>query len=81
MNKVILGITIVNSTLFTDTTPVFHKRSSRIFYKFENTAFSPETPISSCSNTGSIRDDPYWTSRKNSLELLKLSSVNKVSLV
>ena len=22
-----------------------------------------------CSNTGSIRDDPYWTSRKNSLEL------------
>jgi hypothetical protein len=24
--------------------------------------------VSSCSNTGSIRDDPYWTSRKNSLE-------------
>jgi hypothetical protein len=22
-----------------------------------------------CSNTGSIRDDPYWTSRRNSLEL------------
>jgi hypothetical protein len=20
--------------------------------------------VSSCSNTGSIRDDPYWTSRK-----------------
>ena len=36
---------------------------------------------SSCSYTGSIRDDPYWTSRKNSLELIELSSINKVSLV
>ena len=34
-----------------------------------------------CNNTGSIRDDPYWTSRKNSLELIELSSKNKVSLV
>ena len=37
--------------------------------------------VSSCSNTGSIRDDPYWTSRKNSLELIELSSIHKVSLV
>ena len=40
--------------------------------------------VSSCSDTGSIRDDPYWTSRKNSLhslELIELSSINKVSLV
>ena len=37
--------------------------------------------VSSCSNTGSIRDYPYWTSRKNSLELIELSSTNKVSLV
>ena len=37
--------------------------------------------VSSCSNTGSIRDDPYWTSRKNSLELIELSNINKVSLV
>ena len=29
----------------------------------------------------SIRDDPYWTSGKNSLELIELSSINKVSLV
>ena len=29
--------------------------------------------ISSCSNTGSIRDDRYWTSRKNSLKLIELS--------
>ena len=36
---------------------------------------------SSCSNTGSIRDDPYWASKKNSLELIELSSINKVSLV
>jgi hypothetical protein len=35
-----------------------------------------------CCNTGSIlRDDPYWTSRKNSLELIELSGINKVSLV
>ena len=26
--------------------------------------------VSSCSNTGSVKDDPYWTSRKNSLELI-----------
>ena len=37
--------------------------------------------VSSCSNSGSIRDDPYWTSRKNSLEVIELSSINKVSLV
>ena len=34
--------------------------------------------VSSCSNTGSIRDDLYW---KNILELVDLSTVNKVSLV
>ncbi len=32
-------------------------------------------------STGSIRDDPYWTSWKNNLELIELSSINKVSLV
>ena len=37
--------------------------------------------VFSCSNTGLIRDDPYWTSRKTSLELIELSSINKVSLV
>ena len=37
--------------------------------------------VSSCSNTGSIRDDPYWTSRKSSLEMVELSSLNKVSFV
>ena len=37
--------------------------------------------VSSCGNTESIRDDPYWTSKKNSLELIELSSINKVSLV
>jgi hypothetical protein len=36
--------------------------------------------VSSGSNTGSIRDNPYWTSRKNSLGLIELSSINKVSL-
>ena len=39
----------------------------RIKIKFE---------VSSCSNT-----EPSWTFRKNSLELIELSSINKVSLV
>jgi hypothetical protein len=53
-------------------------------FQFDSTKhgrFSPGTPISSCSNTGSIRHDPYWISRENSLELIELSSINKVSLV
>ena len=29
----------------------------------------------------SIIENPYWTSKKNSLELIELSSVNKVILV
>ena len=37
--------------------------------------------LSFCSNTGLIGDDPYWTSRKNSLELTEPSSINEVSLV
>ena len=28
-----------------------------------------------------MSDYPYWASRKNSLELIELSSINKVSLV
>ena len=43
--------------------------------------FPPENPVSSCSNSGSIRDDPYWNSGKNCLELIELSSINIVSLV
>ena len=31
--------------------------------------------VSSCSNTGSIRGDPYWTSRKDNLKLIELSSI------
>ena len=37
--------------------------------------------VSFCSNTGLITRYPYWTSRKNSLELIELSSRDKVSLV
>ena len=33
--------------------------------------------VSLVYDTGSIRDDPYWISRENSLELIKLSSINK----
>ena len=32
------------------------------------------------NNSTTERDDPYWTSRKDSLELIELSSINKVSL-
>ena len=35
--------------------------------------------VSSCSNTGSIRDDRYWTSRKTFFELIELSSINRIS--
>ena len=28
--------------------------------------FSPGTPVSSCSNTGPMRDGPNWTSTENS---------------
>ena len=38
--------------------------------------FSPGTTVPSCSSTVSIRDDPYWTSRENSLKLIELSSIN-----
>ena len=34
--------------------------------------------VSSCSNTGSIRDDPYRISTKNSSELVEQSSINRV---
>ena len=37
--------------------------------------------VSFFSNTGSIGDDPYWTSRKNSVELIELPGINNVSLV
>ena len=51
----------------------------------QNSIFEPSLSlvyVSSCSNTGSIGDDPYWTSSpENSLELIELSSINKVSLV
>jgi hypothetical protein len=31
-------------------------------------------PPDSCSDTESIRDDSYWTSRENNLDLIELSS-------
>ena len=36
--------------------------------------------VDSCKNTRTARDDSYWTFRENSLELIKLSSIKKVSL-
>ena len=37
--------------------------------------------VSSCRNTGLIRDYPYRIPRKNSLERIELFSINTVSLV
>ena len=34
--------------------------------------------VSSCINTGSIRDDPQCTSRKNSLDLIEIFNINIV---
>ena len=46
------------------------------YFESLNSYFSLGFP---CSNIGSIRDDPYLTSRKNSIEPIELSSINKVS--
>jgi hypothetical protein len=35
----------------------------------------------SCYYTGSIKDEPYWISRENRLELIEQPSINKVRLV
>ena len=37
--------------------------------------------VSPSSNAGSTTYDPNWTSRKNSLVILELSSIDKVSVV
>ena len=37
--------------------------------------------VSSCGDTGSIGDHPYWTSMKDSLKLIGLLSICKVSLI
>ena len=55
--------------------------TTELSIQLDNICLNLTLECSSCSNTGSIRDDPYWTSRKNSLELIKLSRINKVSLV
>ena len=37
--------------------------------------------ISPCSTTEPVRENSCWTSSDNNLELIELSSINKVSLV
>ena len=42
----------------------------KLCFQFDSTKhrrFSPGTPVSSCTNTGPMRDGPYRTSRENSL--------------
>ena len=55
-------------------------KSSLEFIKLSSTNKVCLVLVSLCSNTGSIRDDPYSCSRSNSLELIELSNINKVSL-
>ena len=37
----------------------------------ELSSFGILVEVSSCSKTGSKRDNPYWIPRKNSLQLIK----------
>ena len=60
---------------------LFSSRPSKSLIELSSINKVSLVQVSSCSNTGSIRDDPYWNSRKNSLELVELSSINKVILV
>ena len=55
--------------------------SPLVFFKGEIELFKLIVDIIRIINTGSKSDDLYWTSGKNSLELIELSSINKVSLV
>ena len=53
------------------------------FDSIKHRRFSPGTPVSSCTNTGPMRDGPYWTSRENSLVMTDrvIQYKYKVSLV
>ena len=42
------------------------EKSAVQFDSTKRRRFSPGTPVSSCINTGPMRDGPYWTSRENS---------------
>ena len=53
----------------------------RVYYDLGLIELSSVNSSLGRSNTELVIDDPYWTSRKNSLELIGLSSINKVSLV
>ena len=53
----------------------FRRKHNIFAFKASVSSFSL-VKVSSCNNTRSIRDDPYWTSRKTSLELIELSSIN-----
>ena len=48
-------------------TLVTFEKSVVQFVSTKHRRFSPSTPVSSCSNTGSMRGGPYWTSKENSL--------------
>ena len=44
----------------------FSEKNVVQFDSTKHRSFSPGTSVSSCSNTGPMRGDPYWTSKENS---------------
>ena len=75
----------LSNNIFIAVIDLSRRNSEHTFKTYDFLRFSDNIGLikvpSSSINTGSIRDDPYWTSGKNSLELIELSSINKVSLV
>ena len=64
---VVTGSTPVPYSYLIKVTLVTCEKSVVQFVSTKHRRFSPSVPVSSCSNTGSIRSGPYWTSRKNTL--------------
>jgi hypothetical protein len=48
------------------------------FNSMKHCRCSPSTPDFSCCNTGPLRNGPYWILREEGLELIELSSTQKV---
>ena len=57
--------------------PSFHRSDTRYVVWLYGQNFYQYQKVTSYR----VRDDPYWISSENSLQLIELSSINKVSLV
>ena len=76
---------VPTTTSTSQITPVQVQAAVQSQQTVQNKAVSKPTPAGELwmklVQFGSIGDGPYWTSWENSLELIELSSINKVSLV